>query len=140
MDALRAHGVHERCYIQLCIIAAVESLKPVAWMGDSLERLRQASEDVRSDAGYQLGLVQRGGMPTGFRTMPDVGPGVVEIRLHGASEFRVFYVARFEEAVYVLHCFVKKTRTTRQAEMDLGKQRYSALLDWRKSRQKGTRA
>ena len=75
-------------------------------MGDSLERLRQASEDVRSDAGYQLGLVQRGGMPTDFRTMPDVGPGVVEIRLHGASEFRVFYIARFEEAVYVLHCFV----------------------------------
>jgi phage-related protein len=109
-------------------------------MGDSLERLRQASEDVRSDAGYQLGLVQRGGMPTGFRTMPDVGPGVVEIRLHGASEFRVFYIARFEEAVYVLHCFGKKTRTTRQTEMDLGKQRHGALLDWRKSRQKGTRA
>jgi phage-related protein len=60
--------------------------------------------------------------------------GVVEIRLHGDSESRVFYVARFEEAVYVLHFFVKKTRTTRKADIDLGKQRYSALLELRKVR------
>ena len=42
--------------------------------------------------------------------MPDVGSGVMEIGLHGITEHRIFYVARFEEAVYVLHCFVKKTR------------------------------
>ena len=66
--------------------------------------------------------------------MPDVGSGVMEIRLHGASEYRVFYVARFEEAIYVLHCFVKKTQSTRKADIDLGKQRYGALLEVRKSR------
>ena len=73
-------------------------------------------------------------MPDDFRPMPDIGSGVMEIRLHGTNEYRVFYVARFEEAVYVLHCFVKKTRTTRTADVDLGRQRYSALLEMRKSR------
>lgn len=77
-------------------------------MGDSLTRLRAAPVDIRSDAGYQLDLVQRGERPTDFRSMPDVGPGTMEIRVHGENEFRVFYVARFEEAVYVLHCFVRK--------------------------------
>ena len=109
-------------------------LKPIAWLGDSLARLRVASADIRSDAGYQLDLVQRGEAPAEFKPMPDVGSGVIEIRLHGDSEHRVFYVARFEEAVYVLHFFVKKTRTTRKADIDLGTQRYSALLESRKGR------
>jgi phage-related protein len=65
--------------------------------------------------------------------MPDVGSGVVEVRLHGENEFRVFYVARFEEAVYVLHCFVKKTRATRKADIELGRQRYTSMLELRRS-------
>ena len=101
-------------------------------MGDSLARLRKAPADIRSDAGYQLELVQRGEPPADFRPMPDVGSGVMEIRLHGDNEYRVFYVARFEEAVYVLHCFVKKTQATRKADLDMGKQRYSALIEMRK--------
>jgi phage-related protein len=103
-------------------------------MGDSLARLRQAPADIRSDAGYQLDLVQRGEAPADFRPMPEVGSGVMEIRLHGANAYRVFYIARFEEAVYVLHCFVKKTQATRKAELDLGKQRYGALLEMRNSK------
>jgi len=88
-------------------------------MGDSLARLRKAPADIRSDAGYQLELVQRGEPPADFRPMPDVGSGVMEIRLHGGNEYRVFYVARFEEAVYVLHCFVNKTKATRKADLDM---------------------
>lgn len=108
--------------------------KPVVWLGDSLSRLRAASAEIRSDAGYQLDLVQRGEMPADFRPMPDVGPGVMEIRVHGENEFRVFYVARLREAVYVLHCFVKKTRGTKKADIELGKRRYAALLELRRSR------
>lgn len=107
--------------------------KPIFWLGDSLERLREAPADIRSNAGYQLDLVQRGEIPADFKAMPDVGSGVMEIRLHGANEFRVFYVAKFEEAVYVLHCFVKKTQATRKTDLDLGRQRYTALLEARKS-------
>ncbi len=86
----------------------VSSLKPITWVGDSLARLRDAPVRIRSEAGHQLDLVQRGGSPADFKSMSDVGAGVMEIRIHGDSEFRVFYVARFEEAVYVLHAFVKR--------------------------------
>lgn len=112
----------------------VPILRPIHWLGDSLVRLRSAPADIRSDAGYQLELVQRGESPADFKPMPEVGPGVMEIRLHGANEFRVFYVARFEEAVYALHCFVKKTQKTGKADIDLGRRRYAALLDTRKSK------
>jgi phage-related protein len=112
----------------------VAGLKPIVWLGDSLARLRAAPADPRSDAGYQLGLVQRGEAAADFKPMPDVGAGVMEIRLHGENEFRVFYVARFEEAVYVLHAFVRKTRATRKADIDLGKARYAAMMEARRER------
>jgi len=56
----------------------------------------------------------------------------MEIRVHGENEFRVFYVARFEEAVYVLQCFVKKTRATRKGDIALGRKRYAAMLELRR--------
>ena len=111
----------------------MSGLKPIVWLGDSLVRLRVASADIRSDAGYQLDLVQRGEPPTDFKPMPDVGSGVMEIRVRGETEFRVFYVARFNEAVYVLHSFAKKTRATRKADIELGRQRYASMLDLRRS-------
>jgi len=73
-------------------------------------------------------------MPADFKPMPDVGAGVMEIRIHSGSEFRVFYVSRFEEAVYVLHCFTKKTQATRKADIDLGRRRFAGLLEARKGR------
>ncbi|MBN9662655.1 MAG: type II toxin-antitoxin system RelE/ParE family toxin [Acidobacteria bacterium] len=103
-------------------------------MGDSQARLRAAPADIRSDAGYQLDLVQLGEAPEDFRPMPDVGPGVMEIRIHGENEYRACYVARCEEAVYMLHCFVKKTQGTRKADLDLGRKRYISLMGARKSR------
>lgn len=119
-------------YICLCIIVTV-LLKPIAWMGDSLERLREAAAEIRADAGYQLKLVQAGDAPASFRPMPDVGPGVMEIRLSGTGEYRVFYVAKFEEAIYVLHCFGKKSRATRKADIDLGRVRYKEVLARRRA-------
>ncbi len=103
-------------------------------MGDSRARLQAAPADIRSDVGYQLDLVQLGEAPEDLKPMPDVGSGVTEIRIHGDNEYRVFYVARYEEAVYVLHRFVKKTQATRKADLDLGGKRYSALIEARKSK------
>jgi phage-related protein len=57
----------------------------------------------------------------------------MEIRVHAGSEYRVFYVARFEEAVYVLHCFQKKTQKTRDADIELGRRRYRAAMEGRKT-------
>src|SRR5437016_14088865 len=101
-------------------------------MGDSLERVRALPADVRWNAGGQLERVQGGQNPDDFRRMPEVGSGTMEIRLHAENEYRVFYVARFEEAIFVLHCFVKKTRTTRQADIEMGRRRYRAMLEFRK--------
>jgi phage-related protein len=64
--------------------------------------------------------------------MPSVGPGVVELRLHDDAEHRVFYVAKFAEAVYVLHAFEKKTQKTAQRDIDIGRDRLKELRQWRR--------
>ena len=51
-----------------------------------------------------------------------------------ATEYRVFYVARFEEGTYFLHCFDKKTRATSKSDIDLERRRYSALVEIRKAK------
>ena len=102
--------------------------KPVSWIGSSLEDLRAFPEDARRAAGYQLGLVQQGLLPTDWKPMTTVGPGVIEIRVHTRLEHRVFYVAKFEEAVYVLHAFEKRTRQTPQPEIALAQKRLANLI------------
>jgi phage-related protein len=100
----------------------------VSWLGSSLEDLRAFPEDARRDAGYQLGRVQQGLLPIDWKPMTTVGPGVIEIRVHTRVEHRVFYVAKFEEAVYVLHAFEKRTRQTPQPEIALAQKRLADLI------------
>jgi phage-related protein len=107
-------------------------MKPVVWLGDSLARLRAASADVRSDAGYQLDLVQHGETPTDFRPMPDVGSGVVEVRVHGENEFRVFYVVDSRRLSMCCTASSRKHVATRKADIELGKRRYAAILELRR--------
>jgi phage-related protein len=57
-----------------------------------------------------------------------IGAGVMEIRIHAGSEYRVFYVATLRDAVHVLHAFVKKTQKTRQSDIKLAATRYRDLL------------
>jgi phage-related protein len=59
--------------------------------------------------------------------MKDVGPGVREIRIHVLGEWRVLYVAKFAEAVYVLHAFQKKTQKTSRADIELARRRYTQI-------------
>jgi phage-related protein len=74
--------------------------KPVRWVGSTLGDLREFPDDARSEAGHQLRRVQQGLMPDDWKPMPSVGRGVQEIRVHTDLEHRVFFVARFEDAVY----------------------------------------
>jgi phage-related protein len=61
--------------------------------------------------------------------MPSIGPGVKEIRVRDASgAFRVVYVAKFARAIYVLHCFQKKTQKTSRADLALAGNRYQELI------------
>ena len=104
------------------------SEKPVSWLGSSLEDVRAFPEDARRAAGYQLGRVQQGLLPTDWKPMTTVGPGVIEIRVHTRVDHRIFYVAKFEEAVYVLHAFEKQARQTPQPEIELARKRLADLI------------
>lgn len=88
---------------------------------------------MRREAGYNLDKIQRGGDPFDWKPVTSVGQGVKEIRIHENNEYRVFYVAKFKEAIYVLHSFVKKTEQTLQKDIDLGKKRYAEMLIMRRT-------
>ena len=61
--------------------------------------------------------------------MKTIGAGVAEIRIaDAAGAFRVIYIARLEEAVYVLHCFAKKQQKTSKSDLDLATARYRSLV------------
>jgi phage-related protein len=103
-------------------------IKPVAFLGDSLARLRAFPSEARRSAGHQLDRVQRGLDPDDWKPMPSVGAGVREIRVRErAGIFRVIYLASIAEAVYVLNAFQKKTQRTPQWEIDLATERLRAL-------------
>lgn len=109
--------------------------KPINWIGTSLEDISNFPESARRKAGFQLRLVQRGEEPTDFKSMSVVGAGVKEIRIRTEDAYRVFYVAKFAEAVYVLHAFQKKTQKTPKLDIEIGQRRYQQLLQYRKSRE-----
>ncbi len=96
-------------------------------MGASLADLRRFPAEARREAGFQLDAVQRGLDPTDWKPLSTVGVGVREIRVHVLGEWRVIYVARFADAVYVLHRFEKKSRTTRREDLALAQKRYRLL-------------
>ncbi len=104
-------------------------IKPVEFRGTSLDELRRFPEGARRAAGYQIDRVQRGYEPDDWKPMPSVGKGVREIRVwESAGTFRVIYLARFEDAVYVLHCFQKKTEKTAKSDIELARNRYRELM------------
>nr|WP_295746277.1 type II toxin-antitoxin system RelE/ParE family toxin [uncultured Acidocella sp.] len=106
-----------------------EDLKPVRFRGSSLEDLRDFPATARREAGQQLDQVQRGLDPDDWKPMTPVGQGGREIRIRDeAGEFRVIYVAKFAVAIYVLHCFQKKTQATSKADLDLAEKRYRDLV------------
>lgn len=103
--------------------------KPVAFRGSALDDLRAFPLGARREAGHQLDQVQRGQEPDDWKPMPTVGTGVKEIRIRDeAGAFRVVYVAKFADAVYVLHCFQKKTQKTSKTDLDLAVKRYRDLV------------
>lgn len=113
-------------YIYFDILAG---MKPIVFLGDSLGELRAFPDAVRHEAGFQLDKVQRGMMPDDFKPLSTVGKGVQEIRLRDASgAYRIIYIAKLEDAVYVLHAFKKKTQRASKADIELAKRRLAELV------------
>lgn len=103
--------------------------KPIAFRGSALDDLREFPLTARREAGHQLDQIQHGREPDDWKVMSTVGQGVKEVRIRDAAgAFRVIYVATFEDAVYVLHCFQKKTQQTRKIDLDLASKRYRELV------------
>ena len=108
--------------------------KKLVFLDTSLDDLRAFPESSRQEIGYQLDRIQQGLNPYDWKPFSTIGPGAREIRTRDADGiYRVMYVAKFEEAVYVLHCFQKKTQTTSQSDIDLAKRRYKELVQERKN-------
>lgn len=107
--------------------------KPIRWIGSSRNDLINFPDAVRKKAGFQLRAVQSGNTPSDFKPMPTIGLGVEEIRIRTEDAYRIFYVARFAEAVYVLHAFQKKTQKTSKLDIEIGQRRYQHMLQYRQS-------
>jgi phage-related protein len=107
-------------------------VKPIEWIGSSLEAVRSFPEIARQQVGYQLYRVQTRLDPSDWKPMNSIGANVREIRIHVRDEYRVIYVATFEEAVYVLHAFQKKTRKTTKRDLSLATLRLGEVIKKRK--------
>lgn len=103
--------------------------KPIIFQGTALSDLRAFPTAARREAGFQLDRIQAVKEPDDWKPMATVGSGVQEIRIRDASgAFRVIYVAKFESAIYVLHCFQKKTQKTSRGDLELATQRMKDLM------------
>lgn len=103
-------------------------MKEVRWVGRALDDLRSFPPGAKENLGFKLYEVQQGQTPVGSKSMPDVGKGCRELCVASDNSwFRVFYVASIGAYIWVLHCFQKKTNTTAQSDIEIGKKRYRAI-------------
>jgi phage-related protein len=102
--------------------------KEIRWIGSSYGDILDFPVAARKEAGVQLGKVQAGLDPDDWKSFGKVGAGTREIRIRDLGGiYRVMYVAKFEEAIYVLHCFQKKTEATTKHDKDIVEARYKAV-------------
>ncbi len=114
-------------------MGSVTDEKEIRWVGSAYADLLAFPKAPRKQAGFQLGKVQAGLDPTDWKPFDELGAGTREIRISDAQGiFRVMLVAKFEEAVYVLHCFQKKTQATAKHDKDIAAARYRAVVSARK--------
>ena len=104
------------------------SLATVAWEGDSREVLQSFPDGVRENLGFQLWQLQQGERPADYRPLSSIGTGVFELR--GQDErawYRVIYLSRINDVIYVLHCFEKKSREMPRRDFDTARRRLKAV-------------
>ena len=109
--------------------------KPIDWRGSSLRDIKDDdifTPNARREAGHQLSQVQAGLEPDHWKPFNEAGAGIKEIIINlDDGWFRVMYVAKFPEAVYVLHCFKKKTNATSKHDKDVAATRFKAVIQER---------
>ncbi len=109
--------------------------KEILWVGSSYDDILKFPSEARRESGFQLGKVQAGLEPDDWKPFDDAGAGTKEIRVHDANGiYRVMYVAKSEEAIYLLHCFQKETEATTKRDKDVANARYRAVVRERKAK------
>ena len=84
--------------------------RPLHWVGSAKRDLLDFPDEVIDELGYSLGVVQLGGQPPAAKPWKGEGPGVFELVEDARGDtYRVAYTVRFAKAIYVLHCFQKKS-------------------------------
>ncbi len=108
-------------------------MKGIEFLGTSLKSVREFPALAKREAGYQLDRVQHGLDPTDWKPMKSIGQGVREIRIRQEGQYRVIYVASFEEMIYVLHAFQKKTQKTSKQDLDAAKSAFKEVVERQRS-------
>lgn len=106
--------------------------KALLWVGSAHKDLRDLSADVRRELGIDLRRVQQGDMPRDWKPMASVGVGVVEIRVRVAGAYRLMYIAKFAEGIYILHVFQKKSQKTSGLDLAVARTRLATVRRSRK--------
>jgi phage-related protein len=102
-------------------------MKPLKFVGSSLDDLRDFPEEARRIAGFELRAIQDGFEPRDWKPVLAVGAGAKEIRIHILGEWRIIYIAKLSDSIYVLHAFQKKSRKTSKLDIDLARTRYKQI-------------
>ncbi len=101
----------------------------IAWEGDSLDILREFPDDVRKDLGFALDLLQQGRLPANSKPMTSIGSGVFELKeADERAWYRVIYLAKIEDTVYVLHSFEKQSAKTSRNDLETAEIRLKRVL------------
>ena len=111
-------------------------MKRVIWLADTREKLRRFPAEARQSLGKSLLNVQMGLAPVDWKPFNVIGAGTIEIRVHKPQEYRLLYIAKFREAIYVLHVFQKETQRTSKGDIQIARQRYGQLQEERRRNRK----
>jgi len=117
-------------------IDPTEEKEVIFWPPSLVDEVKKDwPEYMRREGGFQLGRVQQGLDPDNYRPIPTIGAGVREIKLQDddKSQYRLIYIAKFEEAIYVFHVITKKTtQQTSPHDIQIAKKRLNEIIEHRK--------
>lgn len=112
----------------------------ICWMGDSKEVLSAFPQDVKAVLGYSLRRLQKGALPDcDARRMELVGKGVWELKTADERTwYRVMYLTRVGDSLYVLHAFEKSSRKTDRRDLEIARSRFQQVIMLRKNMKEKT--
>ena len=107
-----------------------KQLAEIVWEGNSVEVLRTFPKKIKQKFGEDIFRLERGERPLSFRPMPSVGKGVLELKQRDdAGWYRIIYLSRVKDTIYMLHTFRKQSAKTSKKDIDIAKTRLKVVLD-----------